>query len=99
MSDGQRRQPANPQPQEEIGFEGALQRLEEIVAELEQGTSSLDRSLKLYEEGIQTYRTCSRLLHEAEGKVAKLVETLEGELKEEALEPPRADTAQAEKSG
>ena len=70
-------------------FEENLKRLEQIVSELEQGNLPLDRSLKLYEEGIKAYRTCHEILKRAEAKVLKLVETLEGELKEEPFELPR----------
>jgi len=70
------------------GFEGNLKRLEEIVAELEEGNLPLDRSLRLYEEGIGAYRTCQDILQRAQARVTKLVETLEGELKEEPFELP-----------
>ena len=49
---------------------------------------SLDESLKLYEDGVAAYRRCHKTLSEAELKVRKLVETVEGELKEEPFEPP-----------
>ena len=70
------------------GFEQNLTRLEEIVQRLEEGKLGLDESLRLYEEGIESYRQCQRLLEEAELKVNLLVKTLEGELKEEPFEPP-----------
>jgi len=54
-------------------FESALKRLEEIVQKLEQGNLSLDDSLKLFEEGIQRSRFCSKKLSEAEKKVEKLL--------------------------
>jgi len=69
-------------------FEENLQRLEAIVSELEQGGLALDKSLKLYEEGIQAYRACHEMLQKADARIAKLVETLEGALEEEPFEPP-----------
>jgi exodeoxyribonuclease VII small subunit len=57
----------------EENFESALKRLEEIVQKLEQGNLSLDDSLKLFEEGIQRSRFCSKKLSEAEKKVEKLI--------------------------
>lgn len=69
-------------------FEADLTRLEDIVHRLEEGNLSLDESLKLYEEGVAAYRRCHKTLSEAELKVRKLVETVEGELKEEPFEPP-----------
>jgi exodeoxyribonuclease VII small subunit len=54
-------------------FEEALKRLEEIVQKLEGGELSLEESLKLFEEGIEISRTCTKKLSEAEKKVEKLV--------------------------
>ena len=69
-------------------FETDLARLEDIVHRLEEGNLSLDESLKLYEDGVAAYRRCHKTLSEAELKVRKLVETVEGELNEEPFEPP-----------
>ena len=71
------------------GFEGNLEKLESIVLRLEEGNLPLAESLRLYEEGIRAYRQCQKALSEAEVKVRKLVESLEGELKEEPFEPPQ----------
>jgi len=68
-------------------FEGNLNKLEEAVSKLEEGNISLDESLGLYEQGIEAYRRCHQALKEADLKIRKLVETLEGELKEEPFEP------------
>jgi len=59
-------------------FEDALKRLEEIVEKLEEGDLSLDESLKLFEEGIEISRFCTKKLSEAEKKVEKLVKVGEG---------------------
>ena len=73
---------------EPASFEENLKKLEGIVQQLEEGKPELDESLRLYEEGIQAYQQCQQLLSEAELKVRKLVQTLEGELEEEPFEPP-----------
>jgi exodeoxyribonuclease VII small subunit len=70
------------------GFEESLTRLEEIVQAIEEGSLELDKSLSLYREGIAAYQRCRRMLDEAELKVKRLVETLEGDLKEEPFELP-----------
>jgi len=70
-------------------FEDNLQKLDAIVSELEQGTLPLDKALKLYEEGIEAYRACHAMLKQADMKVAKLVETISGDLKEEPFEPSK----------
>jgi exodeoxyribonuclease VII small subunit len=70
-------------------FEDNLRRLEEIVHRLEEGNLALDESLRLYEEGIEAFRNCQKMLDEADLKVRKLVQTAEGELREEPFEPPQ----------
>jgi len=56
-----------------LTFERAMQRLEEIVDELEQGSLSLEGSLKIYEEGMGLIKFCSAKLEETEKKVKLLV--------------------------
>jgi exodeoxyribonuclease VII small subunit len=60
------------------GFEANLQRLEQIVAELEKGEIDLERSLKLYEEGAGLIAACRKQLTEAETRIEKLRPTAEG---------------------
>ena len=54
-------------------FEECIQRLEGIVQELEQGEVPLERSLTLFEEGMQLSASCRKELEEAEGKVEILL--------------------------
>ena len=75
---------------EEIKFEKALKRLEEIVEKLEEGDLDLDQSLKLFEEGVKLSKVCNKRLSEAQKKIEILTKE-NGELKtepfgEEALE-------------
>ncbi|HAN94127.1 MAG: exodeoxyribonuclease VII small subunit [Limnochordia bacterium] len=58
---------------QELKFEEALARLEEIVRLLEQGESTLDESLTLFEEGVKLARFCSNKLDEAEGKIEIMI--------------------------
>lgn len=74
---------------EPASFEENLRKLEDAVQRLEGGNLPLDDSLRLYEEGIAAFRQCQKLLNEADLKIRKLVETLEGDLKEEPFEPPQ----------
>ena len=55
-------------------FESCLQGLEQIVEKLEEPDLPLEKSLKLFEEGIKHARGCEKKLKEAEGKVEKLIE-------------------------
>lgn len=59
-------------------FEDALTRLEEIVNELEDASVGLDKSLKLYSEGVELAAYCSKQLKNAEQKVTILNEKYEG---------------------
>jgi len=65
---------------EEIKFEDALTRLEEIVEKLEEGGLPLEESLSAFEEGIKLSRVCAKLLNEAERKVEILTKGEDGQL-------------------
>jgi exodeoxyribonuclease VII small subunit len=69
-----------------IDFESSLEKLEEIVAELESGDLPLEKSIKAFEEGIKLTRHCQNLLSKAELKIQKLVETNDGSLDLEAFD-------------
>ncbi|HIR86375.1 MAG TPA: exodeoxyribonuclease VII small subunit [Candidatus Limivicinus faecipullorum] len=56
----------------ELSFEQSLSRLDEIVRHLEKGDMPLSESLALYEEGTGLIKQCSKMLDDAEQKVAKL---------------------------
>ncbi|HOQ09083.1 MAG TPA: exodeoxyribonuclease VII small subunit [Syntrophomonadaceae bacterium] len=75
---------------EPVKFEQALKRLEELVSQLEDGELELEEALRLFEEGVRLSRYCQQELKAADGKVQKLVQTLEGDLElvdcEELLE-------------
>ena len=57
---------------QELSFENALRRLDEIVSHLEKGDLPLSESLSLFEEGTGLLASCSRQLDEAEQKVVRL---------------------------
>ncbi len=63
----------------EIKFEKALERLNEIVEDLERGNLNLDESLKVYEEGVKLIKLCTKRLNEAQKKIEILVKE-EGKL-------------------
>jgi len=70
-----------------VKFEDCLERLEKIVGELEKGEVPLEKSLTLFEEGMQLSATCRKQLEEAEGKVEILLKQ-NGKLQTEPFEPP-----------
>ncbi len=67
-------------------FEDCIQRLEKIVQELEKGDVPLEKSLTLFEEGMQLSTTCRKELEEAEGKVEILLKQ-NGKVQAEPFEP------------
>jgi exodeoxyribonuclease VII small subunit len=56
-----------------LSFEDAFQKLETIVEILEKGESSLEESVRLFEEGMELSRLCTARLNEAEKKLMQLV--------------------------
>jgi exodeoxyribonuclease VII small subunit len=59
-------------------FEAAMNRLEAIVQQLEQGRIGLDEAIRIFEEGMTLYKQCQLQLQEAEKKIEILVKTDEG---------------------
>ncbi len=57
-----------------VDFEEALDQLEELVEDMENGDLSLEESLKAFEQGIKLTRECQTALSKAEQKVQMLVE-------------------------
>jgi exodeoxyribonuclease VII small subunit len=81
--------PSNPSS-EQLGFEDALERLEEIVHSLEEGDIGLNESLARYEEGIKLLRQSYDLLQRAERRI----ELLSGvDAEGDAVTQPFDDTA------
>ena len=58
---------------ENITFEQAMNRLEEIVSALENNQISLEKSVELFQEGIQLTKLCNDKLEGIENKVAKIL--------------------------
>ena len=61
-----------PQPAEELSFEAALARLEEIVRMLEKGEAPLDQSIELYQEGDRLKRHCEARLKSAQARIEQI---------------------------
>lgn len=57
-----------------LTFEQGLEKLEQIVAELEGGKLTLEQSLGLFAQGVDLSRSCRTQLQEAETKVEALLE-------------------------
>lgn len=57
---------------ERQSFEDALSRLEAIVNELEDESIPLEKSIELYEEGIELSKMCTDKLEKAELRIKKV---------------------------
>ena len=61
-----------PQDVEELSFEAALKRLEEIVRKLESGEAPLDEAIRLYGEGDRLRQQCEARLQAAQAKIEQI---------------------------
>ena len=68
---------------EDINFEDAMKKLEEIANELEKNDLDLDSSVLKFEEGMKLSKQCSKILEEAEKKISILIKTDEGLVEED----------------
>jgi len=60
---------------EELTFEQAYQELERVVEQLEAGDLTLDRSLELFERGMQLAKLCESQLDQAQQRVSRITGT------------------------
>ncbi len=65
-------QPDQPENIQQLSFEAALKRLEEIVRKLETGEDSLDDSIELYGEGDRLKQQCEARLQAAQARIEKI---------------------------
>ncbi len=66
-----------------LSFEVALQQLEEIVGQLEQGKVELEKSIEIYERGTQLKAHCEARLKDAQARVDRIVVASDGSVKAE----------------
>lgn len=57
-----------------LSFSAALERLEKIIARLEEPNLDLEEGLKLLEEGVKLHKYCKSKLTEASAKIATILE-------------------------
>ena len=72
-------------------FESAIGELETIVKQLEDGDLSLDKSLALFERGVELSRYCHDRLGEAQRRIDVLTERGELENASDLVEPDDTD--------
>lgn len=71
---------------ESLTLEKALARLEEIVDLMDSESIELERSIELFQEGMQLTQYCQDQISEAEQKVMKVVEDSKGNMTLEDFE-------------
>ncbi len=80
---------ADPGDIDQLSFEAALARLEEIVRTLEKGEAPLDESIKLYQEGERLKRHCEARLKDAQARIEQIA--LSGDGQPSGMKPFDAD--------
>lgn len=73
-----------------LDFESALDRLERIVAEMEEGKLGLDDLVTRFEEGMKLVEFCRKKLDEVKLRIEKLTQK-DGEENVEPFAPPDGD--------
>ena len=53
-------------------YETKIEQLRKIIEKIDDGTTSLDESMRLYEQGAVLVKQCEDMLHEAEVKITTL---------------------------
>lgn len=71
---------------ETLSFEDAFAKLEQAVAQLQDGKMPLEKALHLYQEGMELAQYCNELLQKAELTVEQLRVSSDGSLSVEPLE-------------
>jgi len=75
---------------QKLTFEGALEKLEQIVSQIEQGKVPLEKSIERYAEGIKLLKHCRAILQTAEKKI-QLLSKGQGDVLESAGELQEPD--------
>ncbi|MFB5661997.1 exodeoxyribonuclease VII small subunit [Alteribacillus sp. HJP-4] len=70
----------NEKHSDEITFENAMEKLEEIVEMLEEGEVPLEKAITMYQEGMTLSKVCHEKLQNVEKQMDKIVEE-DGEIK------------------
>jgi|SRR5437660_12525543 len=87
---------SKPKPREtELNFEGAMDRLEKIVEQMESGKLPLEDLLVRYEEGMNLVKVCQERLANAEQKIEIIARNSAGKPIVKDFEPTPETTAQA----
>jgi len=64
-----------------LKFEDAIEKVEEIIEQIESGEIDLEQCLTQYETGVKLVNHCNEILQRAEKKIAELSTDAKGNLK------------------
>jgi exodeoxyribonuclease VII small subunit len=88
---------SKPKPREaELNFEGAMDRLEKIVEQMESGKLPLEDLIVRYEEGVNLVKVCQERLAKAEQKIEIIARNSAGKAIVKDFEPTSEPAAPAE---
>ena len=89
---------SKPKPREaELNFEGAMDRLEKIVEQMESGKLALEDLIVRYEEGMNLVKICQERLANAEQKIEVIARSSTGKAVVKEFEPAQ-EAATSEKA-
>ena len=91
---------SKPKPREaELTFEGAMDRLEKIVEQMESGKLPLEDLIVRYEEGMNLVKVCQERLAKAEQKIEIIARNSAGKAIVKDFEPAPEQAAPTEGVG
>lgn len=76
---------------EQLSFEKAFERLEELLVIMNSGKPTLEESLTLFEEAEKLMRLCGSRLNAAEQKIEQLIKGRNGELLLDGEKKPQVE--------
>lgn len=71
-------------PAKKENYENMLSKLETIIRDMEDGSLTLEKTLKNYEDGMALYNKLYKMLNEAEGKIKIVAENGEEDFLKES---------------
>lgn len=80
--------------EQELTFDQALTRLEELSGKLEQGDIPLEDALEVYEKAVGLFALCRDRLDSMEQRIEKLTEDLDGTLRAEPADEAEPGTGE-----
>jgi len=64
----------NQETEQRVSFEGAMDKLEQIVSQLEEGDTPLEQAVELFQTGMQLSKLCAEKLEQIERKIEQVTE-------------------------